>query len=185
MSSQQQVILRLPPKLAKKVRKLLTQDNISDDQLNSLINIEPDEGNDCFIFTFQDTKYPALLQNLPTVVETHKTYDRKIFLKSGDVGQMLQVFDSAKDRSTARNKLVKSASGYATTISGTTGSNVMANGLTPPTTNIVKERFELTRKNIKNSDIYSMHRVKEVIADVSQQWYLPEEDEVGAHVINI
>lgn len=28
------------------------------------------------------------LMNLPTIVETHKTFDNKIFLKSGDIGQV-------------------------------------------------------------------------------------------------
>lgn len=36
--------------------------------------------------------YPARLVDLPCVVETQKTLDRRTFFKSGDVGQMLIVY---------------------------------------------------------------------------------------------
>lgn len=37
-------------------------------------------------------KYPARLVDMPCVLETQKTLDKKTFFKSGDVGQMLIVY---------------------------------------------------------------------------------------------
>ena len=43
---------------------------------------ESNPSND-FIWCMDGKEYPALLMNLPTVVESHKTFDNKTFLKSG------------------------------------------------------------------------------------------------------
>ena len=43
-------------------------------------------------------KYPATLVNIPTLLETYKTYNNCLYYKSGDVGQMLVVHDSEKKK---------------------------------------------------------------------------------------
>uniref|UniRef100_A0A7S3M8N5 TAFII55 protein conserved region domain-containing protein n=1 Tax=Spumella elongata TaxID=89044 RepID=A0A7S3M8N5_9STRA len=96
-------------------------------------------------------EYPALLMNLPTIVETHKTFDNKIFLKSGDIGQVLQVFETAAERDVMRGQICKTING-----------DYMPSGLTPPTADIVKRRFELTRKN----DSYLPYRIRSVIDEI-------------------
>jgi hypothetical protein len=93
------------------------------------------------------------LENLPTVVEAHKTFDKKIYLKSADIGQVLTVFSSASEREIAIKKLVKSS----------TGEKVLRSGLTPPTHDIVSSRFERTRKK----DTYPPQRVKLVLDDIT------------------
>ncbi|CAN0495051.1 unnamed protein product, partial [Hapterophycus canaliculatus] len=45
-----------------------------------------------FAFTMDGKKYPARLVDMPCVLETQKTLDKKTFFKSGDVGQMLIVY---------------------------------------------------------------------------------------------
>lgn len=62
--------------------------------------------------------------DLPCVVETYKTRDRKMYFKSGDVGQMLIVHNSEEE---AQDVPLEYPS-----------------GLTPPTTNITKRRFQRT-----------------------------------------
>lgn len=39
-------------------------------------------------FTFDDTVLPASLKDLPTIVESYKTYDDINLVKSGDIGQV-------------------------------------------------------------------------------------------------
>ena len=75
-----------------------------------LIDVQP-QGNDNddvitphtlpsnkYIFTFQQDRYYAMLANLPTNVETHKTFDKKVFVKVADVGQMLVVYPTGANQ---------------------------------------------------------------------------------------
>ena len=45
-----------------------------------------------------DLDLPARLVNLPTIVETHNTWDRETYVKCGDVGQILLVFKDEASR---------------------------------------------------------------------------------------
>lgn len=66
--------------------------------------LDPQVPSDDFIFILDEKEYPALvsfllgtlpcfihilqLLNLPAPLESHKTFDNKIFLKSSDIGQV-------------------------------------------------------------------------------------------------
>lgn len=113
--------------------------------------------------------------NLPTPLESHKTFDNKIFLKSGDIGQVcyhrwklldsfhpeprcwfeqvLQVFSTENEREAARNSTCKTING-----------DYMPSGLTPPTVDIVKRRFEQTRKNEGN---FIPYRIRGIAQEIS------------------
>jgi len=153
-----------------------------------------------FIFIMNGKEYPALvrlnvhhrcsahlfvprvstqLMNLPTIVETHKTFDNKIFLKSGDIGQVLlttigtlfaksscgrflmvffcpqrqvlQVFETEQERDFMRSQICKTLHG-----------DYMPSGITPPTADIVRRRFEPTRKN----ETYLPYRIRSVIEEI-------------------
>jgi TATA-binding protein-associated factor Taf7 len=39
-------------------------------------------------FALGTKRYPATLVNLPTVVETYKTFDNSSYVKTGDIGQV-------------------------------------------------------------------------------------------------
>ncbi|KAJ1406781.1 hypothetical protein B484DRAFT_436626, partial [Ochromonadaceae sp. CCMP2298] len=105
-----QIVLRLPDHLASRVRAL--QSGSKTHRLMASIEVLPDESATAsasaagagagagagggagagdnltdFIFVIEGEEFPALLLNLPCPVETHKTFDAKIFLKAGDVGQ--------------------------------------------------------------------------------------------------
>ena len=81
--------------------------------------------------------YPALLCNLPCVVETHKTYDKTTFYKSNDVGQILYVFENNQERERMRNDVSRySSEGF---------NGMLSSGLTPPTNHIISRRFLKTR----------------------------------------
>lgn len=153
---QEQLILRLPEDLAIKVKNLINQDVNSD---SSGIEIQPiDNGTgiiDSYVFKFDDREYPSLLINLPTIVETHKTFDKKIFIKSGEIGQVLHVFNNEKEKLIAYSKLCKSPHGDS-----------FPHGLTPPTYDIVHRRFESTRPKVSFPPVY----VEEVVADINMPW---------------
>ncbi|CAM9661489.1 unnamed protein product, partial [Phaeothamnion confervicola] len=73
--------------------------------------------------------YPARLLNLPCPVETHKTLDTATYFKSGDVGQMLIVYETKADFD------------RAAPISHVTEKDYFPHGLTPPMLDIVTRRF--------------------------------------------
>jgi TATA-binding protein-associated factor Taf7 len=50
------------------------------------IQQQENQPSDKYLFIFQNETYFGLLANLPTNVETHKTFDKKIFIKTGDIG---------------------------------------------------------------------------------------------------
>eukprot|EP01038_Epipyxis_sp_PR26KG_P009182 gene9182-12383_t len=161
-SQQQQLILRLPEDLAHRVKALIKEGLLSEDikPLNGntkpiLIDISPkdaDSPSNDFTFSLEGKDYPSLLLNLPCPLETHKTFDNKIFLKSGDVGQMLQVFHTEKERDSCRSSIIETING-----------DYYQNGITPPTFDVVKRRFELTRKN----ETHLPYRIRETSEEIN------------------
>lgn len=97
-----------------------------------------------FVFLLQ-------LMNIPTPVEALKTYDNKVFHKSGDIGQILQVFRDEHERDDMRQQLVNEPHDL-----------YYPHGLTAPTEDIVRRRFEATQSN----ENFLIFRYQEVLADV-------------------
>lgn len=137
VTSQQQVVLRLPDDLAERIRKLISDGQQTDKSGALVIDIQQQDSvpSDKYIFVFQNERHYALLANLPTNVETHKTFDKKIFIKTGDVGQILVVFKTERERDLAHSRICKTVNG-----------DYYPSGLSPPTVDIVRRKFELTRK---------------------------------------
>ncbi len=54
---------------------------------SSLTPAEDGEGRKA-TFTFDDIVLPASLKDLPTIVESYKTYDDITLVKTGDIGQV-------------------------------------------------------------------------------------------------
>ncbi|RLN48194.1 hypothetical protein BBJ29_000289 [Phytophthora kernoviae] len=65
---------------------------------------------------------------LPCILETHKTYDDNFFYKSGEIGQIFVVTDKEEERKQLEIQ------------------EEIPNGLTPPNTNVVKRKYEKTKK---------------------------------------
>jgi TATA-binding protein-associated factor Taf7 len=101
---------------------------------------------DRFTVTLKGRQYPAVLMNLPAPVEAHKIMEGSTVTKSGDIGQVLQLFHTKEELEAAEAALVKS------TMKGTDMNPrldmVLGDGLAPVTANIVKSRYELTRKYV-------------------------------------
>lgn len=89
-----QLILRLAPPLVEHVRFALSsnrrKDAAGDGNKPSIFRMEPIDDRNATFFV-NDKPYPASIVDLPALVETHKTADKRTFYKSGDVHQMLIV----------------------------------------------------------------------------------------------
>lgn len=88
-------LLRATPQLAARLHRVLEEDPVAADDHAMSLEWEQDAthaklqvGKDAF---------RARLYNLPTAVETWKSYDDVHLVKSGDVGQVVVVMDEAED----------------------------------------------------------------------------------------
>ena len=84
-------------------------------------------------------------------------------VKSGDIGQVLQLFHTVQELEAVEAQLVKS------TLKGAQETNsrldsVLNDGLAPVTANIVKSRYELTRKYLAPA----MHEVSNLVDEISR-----------------
>lgn len=91
---EEQYILRLPEPLVERMRFALSstkrRDAAGEDKKASTFSVDfQDERN--ATFTVDGTAYPASLMDLPCLIETHKTADKRTFYKSGDLHQVLVV----------------------------------------------------------------------------------------------
>lgn len=103
-----------------------------------------DEGRRCMI-TVQGTNYAGVLVDLPTITEGMKTWDKKSFVKSADICQMLLVFAKVADDSEAKTVPLPKAveHGYR-----------WPHGLTPPMHDCIHRRFRkrLSKLEIQNKE---------------------------------
>ncbi|KAL5674889.1 hypothetical protein ACJX0J_011020, partial [Zea mays] len=88
---EEQFILRVPPSVAERIERLMNESTASSSNPHEAsldlsfsvgLNRLPTPGNESF---------PASLLDLPAVVESYKTYDDSVLIKTADVGQMIMV----------------------------------------------------------------------------------------------
>eukprot|EP00753_Platysulcus_tardus_P007659 PLAT15352.1.p1 GENE.PLAT15352.1~~PLAT15352.1.p1 ORF type:complete len:317 (-),score=107.06 PLAT15352.1:92-1042(-) len=120
---EEQLVLRLPERLAARLRELMAAGDLS----SVWYEAEGDPEGRRFQFHIDGTTYAATLVDLPCIVEVQKTLDKEVFYKSGDIGQMLRVLDESS--SVEEQRAVSSCS-----------------GLTPPTESITRHRYGKVRK---------------------------------------
>nr|GEW93163.1 transcription initiation factor TFIID subunit 7 [Tanacetum cinerariifolium] len=84
---EEQFILRVPPSVAERIERLLNESPSDDKSLDLSISDNGRRGT----FTIGDDQFPASLFDLPCIVESHKTYDDSVLIKTADVGQMIMV----------------------------------------------------------------------------------------------
>ncbi|KAL3372427.1 hypothetical protein AABB24_008804 [Solanum stoloniferum] len=83
----EQFILRVPPSVAERIDRLLSENSSSEDKLDLSFSEDGKTGS----FVIGDEHFPASLLNLPCIVESYKTYDDNVLIKSADIGQMIMV----------------------------------------------------------------------------------------------
>ncbi|KAL7116279.1 hypothetical protein ABFS83_04G226800 [Erythranthe nasuta] len=86
---EEQFILRVPPSVAERIERLLN-DSASSSEDKSLDLSFSDDGR-TGTFSVGNDRFSASLLDLPTVVESYKTYDDNVLIKTADIGQMIMV----------------------------------------------------------------------------------------------
>ena len=87
-----QFILRLPPPVAELVRIALASPK---DVLKDRLKIEMSPDHRLAKIYVDSMEFSAKLVDLPCIVESHKTIDRKTFYKTGDICQVTLTFSSS------------------------------------------------------------------------------------------
>ncbi|KDP42107.1 hypothetical protein JCGZ_01895 [Jatropha curcas] len=115
---EEQFILRVPPSVAERLDRLLSESASSSEEQSLDLSFSEDGRNGTFVIG--DDHFPASLMDLPCVVESYKTYDDCALVKTTDIGQMIMVRET-----------------------GDTAPDVVEyrHGLTPPMRDARKRRF--------------------------------------------
>ena len=91
MSAEEQIALRLPEALAKRLRYWLAQSGAPGVLPGEVLVESLDDYGQLFSFTIDGKSYPARLANMATCVDTWKTVNHQTYVKSGEVGQVIVV----------------------------------------------------------------------------------------------
>ncbi|KAK3164923.1 hypothetical protein QOZ80_1AG0026590 [Eleusine coracana subsp. coracana] len=91
---EEQFILRVPPSVAERIERLMNESaagSSNPDDASLDLSFSEDGRNGTFMIG--DESFPASLLDLPAVVESYKTYDDSVLIKTADIGQMIMVRD--------------------------------------------------------------------------------------------
>ncbi|CAH1441519.1 unnamed protein product [Lactuca virosa] len=83
---EEQFILRVPPSVAERIDRLLNESG------SESMDLSFSDGRSG-AFIIGEDHFPASLLDLPCIVESYKTYDDNVLIKTADVGQMIMVRD--------------------------------------------------------------------------------------------
>ncbi|KAL8511662.1 hypothetical protein ACS0TY_018175 [Phlomoides rotata] len=86
---EEQFIMRVPPAVAERIECLLNDTSSSSEDKNLDLSFSEDGRTGTFVIG--NDRFSASLLDLPTVVESYKTYDDNVLIKSADIGQMIMV----------------------------------------------------------------------------------------------
>ncbi|XP_073057694.1 transcription initiation factor TFIID subunit 7-like [Primulina eburnea] len=86
---EEQFILRVPPAVAERIERLLNDPAFSSEDKSMDLSFSEDGRTGKFIIG--NDHFPASLLDLLTVVESYKTYDDNVLIKTADIGQMIMV----------------------------------------------------------------------------------------------
>lgn len=147
-----QFILRMPEEPAKQLREVIR----SGENFKNRLKIQLDNDMRHGEVRFDDWLLHAKLVDLPTIVESLKTVDRKSVYKSADICQMMICKDEIDPSSTEDESPVKNKKKDPLKVDK---KFLWPHGVTPPTKNVRKRRF---RKTLKKKSIEAPEIEKEV-----------------------
>ncbi|KAF6163453.1 hypothetical protein GIB67_029302 [Kingdonia uniflora] len=87
---EEQFILRVPPSVAERIDRLLNE-NASSSSEDKSLDLSFSEDGRTGTFAIGNDHFSASLLDLPTIVESYKTYDDNVLIKSADIGQIIMV----------------------------------------------------------------------------------------------
>ncbi|XP_058392326.1 transcription initiation factor TFIID subunit 7-like isoform X2 [Diceros bicornis minor] len=141
-----QFILRLPPEHASAVRKIVHSTSVAmKDKLK--IDLSPDGRH--AVVEVEDVSLTANLVDLPCVIGSLKTLDKKTFYKTADISQML-VCTADGDPHSSPEEPTTSTDLKVIAKNEREGEKkyVWKHGITPPLKNVRKKRFRKTTKKL-------------------------------------
>ncbi|KAM1148044.1 hypothetical protein ACFX15_028209 [Malus domestica] len=148
---EEQFVLKVPPSVAERLDRLLGENASTDDKS---LDLSFGEDGRTGTFVIGNDHFPASLFDLPCVVESFKTYDDSVLIKTADIGQMIMVRDPndpAPDTVEYRH------------------------GLTPPMRDARKRRFR--REPDLNPEL--VRRVEEDLLNISSHVEAAEQEKDG------
>ncbi|KAL3518951.1 hypothetical protein ACH5RR_021540 [Cinchona calisaya] len=86
---EEQFILRVPPSVAERIDRILSENGSS--SVDKSLNLTFSEDGRSGTFVIGDDHFPTFLLDLPGIVESYKTYDDSVLIKTADIGQMIMV----------------------------------------------------------------------------------------------
>ncbi|XP_057809510.1 transcription initiation factor TFIID subunit 7-like [Salvia miltiorrhiza] len=90
---EEQFILRVPPAVAERIERLLNDSSASSEDKN--LDMVFSEDGRTGTFVIGNDRFSSSLLDLPSVVESYKTYDDNVLIKTADIGQMIMVRDES------------------------------------------------------------------------------------------
>ncbi|XP_044349252.1 transcription initiation factor TFIID subunit 7 isoform X4 [Triticum aestivum] len=95
----EQFILRVPPSVAEQIERLMNESaaGSSSNPDDASLDLSFSEDGRSGTFMIGNQRFPASLLDLPTVVESYKTYDDSFLVKTADIGQAELVHRVEKD----------------------------------------------------------------------------------------
>lgn len=108
---EEQFILRVPPSVAERIDRLLSENASSSSEEEKALDLSFSEDGRTGTFAIGNDHFPASLLDLPSVVESYKTYDDSVLIKTADIGQIIMVReegDAAPDTVEYRHGLTPS-----------------------------------------------------------------------------
>uniref|UniRef100_A0A8R7PU31 TAFII55 protein conserved region domain-containing protein n=1 Tax=Triticum urartu TaxID=4572 RepID=A0A8R7PU31_TRIUA len=86
----EQFILRVPPSVAEQIERLMNESaaGSSSNPDDASLDLSFSEDGRSGTFMIGNQRFPASLLDLPTVVESYKTYDDSFLVKTADIGQV-------------------------------------------------------------------------------------------------
>lgn len=132
-----QFILRVPSAVADDLREAVRQGNSN---LKERLAISLESTNRTGLVRFDAWHLPSRVFDLPCVIESHKTLDRRTFYKTADVAQIMICYEpgdepKSEDEAPLRKRKDALAKKY-----------LFPHGITPPLKNVRKRRFRKTLK---------------------------------------
>lgn len=147
-----QFIMRLPEEPAKALRNVLN----TGENLKNRLTIQMDNDMRHGEIRFDHWLLHGKIVDLPTIVESHKTIDRKSVYKTADICQIMICKDEIEPSSTEDESPTKNKKKDPFKVDK---KFLWPHGITPPTKNVRKRRF---RKTLKKKNIEAPEIEKEV-----------------------
>ncbi|XXG89687.1 hypothetical protein AAC387_Pa12g1629 [Persea americana] len=85
----EQFILRVTPSIAERIEQLLNENPSSSEDGSLDLSFSEDGRSGTFVIG--NDRFPASLLDLPCIVESYKTYDDSVLIKTADIGQIIMV----------------------------------------------------------------------------------------------